>query len=355
MNKTVRNLIKSGSINLALAKSAFHPHDRQFVTDTITLLDTGMNSQNAGDAIIMSYADARLRELFPKQEFLHLQTHGQSSALERARADTLKILCGTNILWRDMRQPLAWPILHLDAYRHSVCLMAAGAAVKNGVPFEFTQESKRLLKFILDPHALHSVRDENTKRQLATIGITNVINTACVTMWKLTPDFCKTIPTGKHRDVLTTVTDYGKDPAMDKYMLETLSRHYDTVYLWVQHEEDRAYASALLGADNGGLRFVEHPKAALDVFLDDHASTIDYFGTRLHAGIHSLNHGVRSMVVSIDNRARDIAKDCNLPAVEREDLPKMMESLIENPRTTKIVLPQDNIETWKNQFASFNR
>lgn len=352
MNKTLRGAVKSASLCLAEAKSFVRPVKSAYSTDVITLLDTAMNSENAGDAIIMSYAEDRLREVFPTQRFIHLQTHGQAPELEHARRDTLKILCGSNILWQDMREPLAWPLLHLDAYRHSVCLMAVGVAVNDGEPFEFSRESQRLLKYILDPSVMHSVRDENAKRQLEAIGITNVINTGCVTMWRLTPEFCRSIPTGKHRDVLTTVTDYKVDPELDRCMLENLLDSYENVYLWVQSEKDRTYVSQLMDASR--IRFVDHGKGALDSFLDTHATEIDYFGTRLHAGVHCLNHGVRSMVVAIDNRARDIARDTNLPTVERVDLPQAMKSLIEGERETEIRIPLQAIDRWKSQFSSFS-
>ena len=44
---------------------------------------------------------------------------------------------------------------------------------------------------------------------------------------------------------------------------------------------------------------------------------VDYVGTRLHAGIFALNHKVRSIIVAVDNRAIEIAKDTNLPIVRR--------------------------------------
>ena len=39
---------------------------------------------------------------------------------------------------------------------------------------------------------------------------------------------------------------------------------------------------------------------------------IDYVGTRLHAGIRAVQKSVRTFIVTIDNRAKEISKDIYL-------------------------------------------
>ena len=50
--------------------------------------------------------------------------------------------------------------------------------------------TKLLLRRLLSREHLHSVRDSYTETRLREIGIENVINTACPTMWSLMPEHC---------------------------------------------------------------------------------------------------------------------------------------------------------------------
>ena len=78
---------------------------------------------------------------------------------------------------------------------------------------------------------------------------------------------------------------------------------------------------------------------------------IDYVGTRLHGGIEALNHGRRSLVLAVDNRATEIGKDTNLPVMDRKSAVELIEERINSSWATEIVLPNDNISLWKSQFV----
>lgn len=357
MNQYAKALAKDCSLGFAKFEGfLLHDGRKSLRHDEVTLLDTAINTENCGDQIIMHYADKAMTGLFDDGVVLnHVQTHGYSSALEHVPSDTLKIACGTNMIATDMAGfgQLMTPLLNLRSYRHSVCLLAVGMRSLADVDGSFTRYSHDFLRYVLSPEVMHSVRDENTRRKLAELGIANVINTSCVTMWGLTPEFCANLPKEKHPEVLTTVTNYARDPESDRFMLETLLREYDKVHLWVQAEEDREYVAQLVDANS--LDYIEHSKDALDRFLVDNAHHLDYFGTRLHAGVHSLNHGLRSMIVEVDNRARDIAADTNLPVVPRKELKQSMVTLIRESRPTEIRIPLDRINQWKSQFSDWNR
>jgi polysaccharide pyruvyl transferase WcaK-like protein len=75
----------------------------------------------------------------------------------------------------------------------------------------------------------------------------------------------------------------------------------------------------------------------------------DYVGTRLHAGVLCLEHRVRTLIVSIDNRAREIAADTGLPCVARTDRAGLMHWIDGNEKTN-LRLPKDEISTWRRQF-----
>jgi len=70
-----------------------------------------------------------------------------------------------------------------------------------------------------------------TKRKLESIGIKNVLNTACPTMWTLTEEAQRKIPVRKARAVLTSITDYAFSPEQEKKMLEILPKEYEHVII----------------------------------------------------------------------------------------------------------------------------
>ena len=74
-------------------------------------------------------------------------------------------------------------------------------------------------------------------------------------------------------------------------------------------------------------------------------------GTRLHAGVRALQHKKRTLILSVDNRANEIAKDTNLPVISRDNLAAIA-SWINSKYETKIKIPVDNINQWKNQFLN---
>ena len=77
---------------------------------------------------------------------------------------------------------------------------------------------------------------------------------------------------------------------------------------------------------------------------------VDYVGTRLHAGIRALSKGHRTIVISIDNRAKNIGKDTGLPVIEREDIEVLLQEKINSEFVTDIRMPINNIKKWKKQF-----
>lgn len=312
------------------------------------LIDASLGTGNAGDAIIMHFANKQLADLWPNQDFYRIPKHGFSCRVDKTHEDTLKILCGTNALstYSDYNCSFSLPSNPRYYYR-SVLLLAVGMANLEHTS-TFNASTKKLLHTILAPDRLHSVRDSNTVRHLNAAGINNVVNTSCVTMWDLTPEFCEKIPTEKATDVLTTITDYAFDSQQDRYMLTTLCKEYQNVYLWLQGNEDLEKVESL--HLNSNIQYIQGGFSGLKQFVGTHQN-IDYFGTRLHCGIYCLNNGIRSMIVEVDNRAHDIAQDTNLPTVKRSNLQEQMSSLINKKRLTEIILPYENIQRWKSQFV----
>ena len=309
------------------------------------LLDTSMDSDNAGDGIIMENCLLQLSGCMDVSDLWHVPTHRFPTVEEKQQlhAAGKKILCGTNILSGRMRYYGLWKLgSDVSPYRNTI-LMGVGFDSKNQAYDAYT---KQLLRTILSPDGIHSVRDSFSEKALKSMGIRNVLNTGCPTMWNLTPEHCASIPTNKASKVICTLTDYCRDEANDRAMLDILLASYDKVYFWLQGRDDLAYIRKLGYEDK--LELVDSTLEAYDAVLalDD----LDYVGTRLHAGIRALSKGRRSLIISIDNRAECISADTGLSVIRREDIAIALRDRLYGSIETKITLPWENIIRWKGQF-----
>ena len=105
----------------------------------------------------------------------------------------------------------------------------------------------------------------------------------------------------------------------------------------------RAYTRTEVKKPNGGKK---HERNFNEAAFRGRCS----FRTRLHAGIRSMNIGNRSLVIGVDNRARAMKHDINLPVLERNEMQEKLEEIIEQKWATEVHLPVREIERWKKQF-----
>lgn len=324
---------------LAFAKTA-HPGNAAPI-----LLDTAMESDNCGDNIIMENCLWQLSDCMDTGNLTHVPTHRFPTEEETVAlsASRLKILCGTNILSGHMRSYGLWKLrTGITPYRETL-LMGVGFDSKDD---RFDDYTKKMMRTILTKRGIHSVRDSFSEQKLRAMGITNVLNTGCPTMWNLLPEHCAAIPVEKASKVVCTITDYCRDTRNDSAMLDILLESYETVYLWLQGRDDLSYVRELGYADK--LNLIPGTLADYDAVLAQ--NDLDYVGTRLHAGIRALSKGHRSLIISIDNRAECIGADTGLPIIRREDIPMALRRQVEQNIETKLTLPWANIERWKGQF-----
>ena len=313
--------------------------------DAVIIFDISMRSNNKGDQIICLYCDQVLEECLGKRSTVRVPTHQLPTEEELAviRRTQQKIVCGTNILSPNYAKWSLWKMPNnLFGYTNVIALGIGWGYYGN----EIADVSKTVYRHVFSKKGLHSVRDGYTEMKMKQMGIKNVVNTGCPTMWGLTSEVCAAIPDGKAKNVVTTITDYSKDFDADNFLLETLSLYYEKVYVWPQGSKDLEYLASLRPIRNlivvsGGI------KAFSELLLNN---DVDYFGTRLHAGIHALNMGIRSMIIAIDNRALEISRDTSLPVIPRERIKDLLPTAITENRTTSIKLPWDNIRQWKEQF-----
>lgn len=337
----------------------------------IARFNPSITTLNLGDCIIDYYCKKALEELFGEYMALDVPTRDHLSRFtsrEIAKSD-YAFICGSNLLASNMNHEKQWMLRMPDALKvrfgamkkkdimhpgrikdiiagTHVILLGAGW---HGYQKEPNTYTKFLLNTLLDHSYIHSVRDSYTEKKLREAGFTNVMNTACPTMWGLTEKHCSEIPVTKAKSVVFTLTDYQKNPERDRKLVNILRQEYEHVYFWLQSLSDRDYLYAIGMTDR--VHIIPPTIQAYDTFLHSDQD-IDYIGTRLHGGIHALNIGRRTAVIAVDNRAVEIAKDTGLPVLDVTNSMEVVRNWIYNETPTRIRLPIENILKWKQQFEN---
>jgi len=317
--------------------------------DAINILDPTIATENLGDKIIMSAVENLIRELFPDLFFIHIPTHLPQTYTSRTLLSRGKfsIVGGTNAInnsiltwrcnWRVRVRDLIW--------LRNIILLGVGW---KGYEHTVAINARVALRRMLSKNFIHSVRDEYTKKMLNLAGIQNVLNTGCVTMWNLTPSHVSMIPAIKGDSVVFTINEGHRDP-VDKELIKILRKHYTNVYFWPQGIYDREYLENIVDLNFTGINTLSPSLQSYDRLLEDQSVSIDYVGSRLHGGIRALQNQRRTIVLSVDNRATEIAKDTKLPVVSKSDIDKIENMICGNWHTT-INLPREAIRDWKQQF-----
>ena len=151
----------------------------------------------------------------------------------------------------------------------------------------------------------------------------------------------KKINHAKTSCAIITITDYKKDPIKDREMINIISNNYKTIYLWNQGSNDIEYLKTIT-TDNvfKEIKVIPSSLSYLDNFLKVYRYDLNYIGTRLHAGIYCMDKGIRTHIVGVDQRARNIASEVGLQFIERSKIEKL-DNLISSDYNINCSLPND--------------
>lgn len=309
------------------------------------IFDTSIATTNLGDHIIMDAVNQIVNELFTDDFVINIPTHFSIHPLDlpALRKYDTALVGGTNLLKNNTFGKPQWKVAMKDllALRHKVVLLGVGWWQYQDKPVSLY--SKWMYKALFSKRYLHAVRDNYTLQKLAEIGIKNVINTGCPTVWGLDEPHLSQINPRKRDTVVTTVTDYLRDPERDRLLLETLKRNYRDVYVWIQGSKDRAYIESL----TSDVQYIAPKLSAFDTFLEK--ESCEYVGTRLHAGIRALQKRRKALIIGIDNRAIEMRNDIGLNVLERQRI-DLLEKKIHEEMSVKLYLNTGAIQRWKTQF-----
>ena len=323
----------------------------------IVLFDTSAATLNHGDEIIMLSFLKNGADLLDGHFVLRFPTHAPCfHAYQQTKRNPRymfvknadhKFICGTNLLSNKMYIP--WHFWNVNVFNcrcyEDAVLVGVGCSAFAQGSDKLHWYSKLLFSKILSRRYKHSVRDERTKRIVESIlGPGSAINTGCPTLWGMTKEHCRQIPTQKARRVVFTLTDYSKDCVHDQNLIDILNRQYEEVYFWPQGAQDMAYFQALAHTEN--IRVITPSVAAYGAILQE--GNVDFVGTRLHAGIYAMQHKVRAVILAVDNRAADMAETYNLNVLLRDD--PRLEEILCGEIVTDVNIDEQAIDEFKQQF-----
>ena len=318
----------------------------------VVLFEPCISSLNLGDYIIVESVKRELEFLLndsfvveqPTQTPLMHFYQKNDGRLKLARNVDYKFVCGSNLIWQNMftlNPQWNYNLFNCNNQLGSILVAVGSSTTKD----KLNLYTRGLYAKVLNKNYIHSVRDEATKRRLESIGL-KCINTGCVTTWCLNEKHCQKIPKDKASKVVFTLTDYSKDEIKDKKIVEILLKNYKEVYYWPQGIGDYEYIEKIGYLDR--VKIVPANLESMRTLLK--MGDIDYVGTRLHGGIFAMQNFVRSIILIIDNRAREMREHYNLPTIERENIDEL-EHLINSSWDTNINININAIKKWKNQFA----
>lgn len=321
----------------------------------IVLFDTSQGSLNAGDYIIKECLEAEMAFLLKNECIARYSTHLPISRFyqtfhkniiwKTCNSADFKFLCGTNLFKNSLlRISPDWNINFTSCEYYRNCIAIGCGMDMNSRRSDIY--TKTIYKKILSKDYIHSVRDERTKKYFESLGV-KAINTGCPTLWGLTPKVCESIPNNKSDTVVFTLTDYARNRVHDKKIIDILKRNYDRLLFWVQGFDDYEYLKSIV--EINGIEIIPHEIDAYRTILE--YGNIDYVGTRLHAGIYAMRHGIRSIIISVDNRSKDMNETYTIPIVERDLVDQELEKKINSSFATFVQIHMDEIEQWKGQFV----
>lgn len=312
-----------------------------------------------GDFIIMECVREELKFLLEDAFVMNMPTHlpafstfavwRNSLAVQNYAAADWKLAGGSNLLVKDLKTH--YPQWNIHPFNSKPLRGTILVGVGAGAGEATNRYTTKLYRKLLHHDFFHSVRDERSKEYVEKVLGLRAINTGCVTMWKLTPDFCAQIPTRKASRVVFTLTGkdgVGRVDPEDQALIDILKRRYDKVFFWVQGDRDLAYFRKAQNIDS--ICVVPPSLAAYDSLLNE--DDLDYVGTRLHGGIYAMRHKKRAVIIAIDERAEAIHRGNHLNCIAKSNVQTQLEDLLCGEICTQVKMPFDEIKRWKAQFVT---
>lgn len=324
----------------------------------IGLIDPSIASFNLGDKIVAFYCRKILEDMFPDHFFIDLPAYIKND--ERIQEIVNKsdhiFFLGTAPITKEIT--FRWPII-MDQYQKKVVLMGVG--FNNMNPDNFNSIAKEVYLSNLSTKYKHSIRDTYSEFRIAGgIGL-GAINTSCPTLWNLCSELKTTkLNYKKTNNVVFTVNSSRGDLEKDSEILKILHFEYERILFYPQTPNDLAYLQKCISIIRNkyfvdcNISIIKPTLNSLNDFYSKNSKYCNYVGARLHGGIHCLNFDMKTVIISVDQRATTIRANTGLPVLTYDELAvkgdELLISAIRSEFIDEITLPVDKITEWKNQF-----
>ena len=322
------------------------------------LFDPSQGTSNIGDQIIRRAIDRELNDLLAGHFVVRYGTHSplatlgsylrgsRNQIISNCKSASLKLICGTNILKENLfHLNNDWVVGPISSKLYEGSILV-GAGLSGNGETHVNAYTRRIYDRVLSHEHIHSVRDEKAADFLRRLGF-EAINTGCPTTWEFARNKQQNMDWTKSRDsVVFTLTDYAQDPIHDAKLIDLLLENYKHVYFWPQGVGDSDYLSTLTHSSSA----VVHLAPTLDAYMNFLTGTdCDYIGTRLHGGVLAQEFEKRTIILAVDNRARDMSKTAPIVSFERTQSAEIVDAMSSWPTPTNDI-GESPIHRWKRQL-----
>lgn len=315
--------------------------------------NNGVISTNTGDVIIYDAIIKVLDNTFKDYNLIRVSTHTNPDRklLKELSLCEIQIIGGTNLLSSNIYEYNQWrferSIIERIIYPiKNIVTLGVGWWQYQQHP---TKKTTRYYRNTLSSNYIHSVRDSYTKDKLIEMGINNVINTSCPTLWELS-GLDVNRKSDNLKDCVFTLTDYNTSIENDTNLIKLLISNFSgKLFLFTQGSKDIEYVESLdIYKENKHKFEIIYSLPEYNELLD--SGDVIYIGTRLHAGARALQKNVEALVLEVDNRAKEISRDTNFPSIKRNDLTTLQKWLNGDKIFSNMKLDNNSIKKWMNQF-----
>ena len=137
----------------------------------------------------------------------------------------------------------------------------------------------------------------------------------------------------------------------DNLFIKILLEYFQQLVFFPQGANDIEYINTLeqYKKNKDRINILAFDLEAFDNFIK--AEDFTYAGTRLHGGIRCIQQNKATLILAIDHRAIEMAKDSGLPVIKRND-EELLRKWLDGTKifSTNISLPVKNITRWRQQF-----
>ena len=285
----------------------------------VALLTSAIRGANAGDAIIEDSARRLIvADTYERIPLLHALGDEELDRLNQCDA---AVICGTNLYQEKFNCNLG--VEALRRIRVPVIPLGIGTSARIGHVPTMNREGAEAVRLLHERCGVSSARDRATVRFLHSIGVRNVVLTACPVLFHglRTPLFDGSGEGATVSPRARLLHTQGKFDGRQMESLHWLCRRYRPLLI-LQSPWDLPMAEEL--ARQYGLETRYDPEWQAPLYVERVRQQAWTAGFRLHFGMLSLSYGKPAHFVAHDSRVSEFCELMDLPYFDIADFPNTL-------------------------------